>query len=378
MQRLLVVLAIVAALPARAQAPLCGAESAAWRRAAASGASGEALADLRLRLARCLHRGGALAQAEREAEATVDALGDPARGAAYAIVADGSLARAEVARAAQALDRAWRYGELAGRPGLLAAAGKLATVGTLAAARFAFDALSPIRFPAGHLAVRLAEAALGSGRSEEAKALLRQASLAIAVDPAARARAESIRRRAASAVAAASPPAPPRLPADAFPPDEVPQPSSSPPSLPPGPEPRPVPVPPAPPPRPAPRPSTAAISPADAARLAAAVRATSATSWVIERGFAEGALAQTEPLADCSAISHDAQGQGYRIECVTPGGLFERMGLRNGDVIQAVNGYSLDGPFQAAIAYAMVRSAARLVARILRNGRQITHTYELR
>lgn len=100
------------------------------------------------------------------------------------------------------------------------------------------------------------------------------------------------------------------------------------------------------------------------------------TTWELSRSFVDGVFAQSEPLGRCTRL-YDESG-GYRIECVTPGGLFDRMGLQNGDVIQQVNEYSLNNPITIFFAMGALRSAPQLVARILRGNTVRVHTYYVR
>jgi ABC-type branched-subunit amino acid transport system substrate-binding protein len=147
---------------------------------------------LRLVLARSLHAQGRLDEARAQAEAALAGLAGPDRAAAYEIVAEVALVRGELARAAQALGRAYREAPAERRQTLRALALRL-TSAREADLRLAYEALLPTQFPAGHLAARLADLAQRAGRVEEARAYLAQSSPPIAEDPALAAAADAIR-----------------------------------------------------------------------------------------------------------------------------------------------------------------------------------------
>jgi hypothetical protein len=324
----------LAVLPSRAEAQ-CSETWTALQRAL--GGRWAEIPARRLAHARCLRAARDLAGAEREAEWSVDALTGDARAEAYEIVAAGALARGQVTRTAQALDRAWRYGSPARRPALQGLASRLGAAAKVPDLQLALDALLPGRFPATYLSAAI------QALSADARPL--PAEDALPAQPA---------------------PAEP-APARPAPPSPVAPRTEPPPAPPPA-------VPPPPAPLPAPH---AGGSPAQGAELDRVLRRTGESTWEAERSFAERALSGNEPLAECCCLTADRRG-GYRIECVKPGNLFARMGFENGDVIQSVNGHSLASTFEAMIAYATLRGAPQLVVRILRGSAVRTHTYVLR
>lgn len=74
----------------------------------------------------------------------------------------------------------------------------------------------------------------------------------------------------------------------------------------------------------------------------------------------------------------DGKSVGFRVFNIRSGSLFERMGLQNGDIIQAVNGTDLDDPSRALALLDEVQTADEIRVDLLRNDRPNTLTYSIR
>lgn len=97
----------------------------------------------------------------------------------------------------------------------------------------------------------------------------------------------------------------------------------------------------------------------------------------IDRSEVLGYLEDTDKLARQAHIvpSHrDGEPDGFRIHGVRPGSVYDRLGLKNGDVIHGVNGQPIDTPDKALQAYTRVKEAERLELDVSRGGerRKIT------
>jgi general secretion pathway protein C len=69
---------------------------------------------------------------------------------------------------------------------------------------------------------------------------------------------------------------------------------------------------------------------------------------------------------------HDGAPAGFRLMSVARDGLLARFGLRNGDLLQDMNGVPLVSPENALVAYARLRATGRLLVGLERNGRRLT------
>jgi general secretion pathway protein C len=74
----------------------------------------------------------------------------------------------------------------------------------------------------------------------------------------------------------------------------------------------------------------------------------------------------------------DGESLGFRVFNIRPGSIFERMGLRNGDVIQNVNGTELKDPQRALMLLDTVASASEIRVDLLRGQAPTSLTYTIR
>jgi len=68
---------------------------------------------------------------------------------------------------------------------------------------------------------------------------------------------------------------------------------------------------------------------------------------------------------------------GFRISEIVPGSLYARIGMKNGDVVQAVNNIRIQSPEQAMRVYRQLKDAPRIEVRLLRNGQVRTLSYNI-
>jgi general secretion pathway protein C len=74
----------------------------------------------------------------------------------------------------------------------------------------------------------------------------------------------------------------------------------------------------------------------------------------------------------------NGQADGLAISSIRRGGIFSKLGLRNGDIIQNVNGNALDSPHDILSLYESLKTGDRASIQIIRMGRQKTINYTLR
>jgi general secretion pathway protein C len=95
-------------------------------------------------------------------------------------------------------------------------------------------------------------------------------------------------------------------------------------------------------------------------------------------------LASTENLSQvltqARALPYVEQGKtvGFRISEITPGSIYEKIGLQNGDVIQRVNSQDIDDPGKFFQLYQGLRNERNVSIDLLRNGQRQTLSYEIR
>jgi len=115
-----------------------------------------------------------------------------------------------------------------------------------------------------------------------------------------------------------------------------------------------------------PAPSTAA--PANDTRAAAGARPQDAI--VLSRNEVDGALADFARLT--AGVRGRFSASGVVIDAVGEGTIFQRAGLRAGDVITTVDGARLRSLDDAANVYARAPTAKAFAAQLVRDGRPVT------
>ena len=104
-------------------------------------------------------------------------------------------------------------------------------------------------------------------------------------------------------------------------------------------------------------------------------------SYEIARSTLDAVLADTPALLQAARILpelHEGRSAGFRLLSLRPDGVFARIGLRNGDVVVAVNGLPLTSPETALDAFVKLRSATHISLALERNTHRLTHEYRIR
>jgi general secretion pathway protein C len=74
----------------------------------------------------------------------------------------------------------------------------------------------------------------------------------------------------------------------------------------------------------------------------------------------------------------DGQAQGFKLFSIRPDSLYTKIGIRNGDVIEKINGYELNSPEKALEIYTKLKEASRIDIEFERNGTKNHKTYTIR
>lgn len=73
----------------------------------------------------------------------------------------------------------------------------------------------------------------------------------------------------------------------------------------------------------------------------------------------------------------NGKANGFKLYAIRPSSVYARLGLMNGDTLQAINGYALESPDDALEAYTNIRAASTITVELTRRGRPVTLTYEI-
>jgi general secretion pathway protein C len=113
----------------------------------------------------------------------------------------------------------------------------------------------------------------------------------------------------------------------------------------------------------------------------ATIRQTGPDAFIVERAALTGAVDNTSGLlTQLRAVPEVADGRpvGFRLFQINPESIFTRLGLRNGDVVQRVNGSTLANPASLLGFLQRLRDEPRVALDIVRAGDARTLVYDLR
>jgi general secretion pathway protein C len=77
-------------------------------------------------------------------------------------------------------------------------------------------------------------------------------------------------------------------------------------------------------------------------------------------------------------LYRNGKQEGFALNEVKPGGIYDSLGLKNGDVLLRINEYNITNPEAALQAFTALRGVDRLQLDIQRNNTAITMTYDIK
>ena len=99
----------------------------------------------------------------------------------------------------------------------------------------------------------------------------------------------------------------------------------------------------------------------------------------IDRSEVDAALDNMNQLfTQIRAVPHFEGGKstGFRLFAIRQDSLFDKIGLKNGDIIQQINGIDLNDPSKAMALFGELRNENALNVQILRNKESKTMSYQ--
>ncbi len=111
------------------------------------------------------------------------------------------------------------------------------------------------------------------------------------------------------------------------------------------------------------------------------IQQVSETEYNIDRSEVNSALDNMNQLfTQIRAVPHFEGGQstGFRLFAIRQNSLFDQIGLRNGDIIQSINGTEINDPSKALGMIGELRNVDQLNVQILRNKTTMTVNYRIR
>ncbi len=110
------------------------------------------------------------------------------------------------------------------------------------------------------------------------------------------------------------------------------------------------------------------------------IRCTSDTECLIAQSEIDRAMANLNSLmtqAKMVPSYKNGKHQGFRIYSIKPKSLYQKLGLKNGDILQAINKMSLDSPEKGLEIYSKLKTEKNLSVDLVRRGRNMTMEYTI-
>ena len=111
------------------------------------------------------------------------------------------------------------------------------------------------------------------------------------------------------------------------------------------------------------------------------IQQTAENEFTIPREEVDNALENMSQLfTQIRAVPHFEGGQstGFRLFAIRRGSLFDKIGLKNGDIIQRINGTEMNDPSRALALLDDLRDASDLTVDVIRNRQPQTLSYQVR
>lgn len=105
------------------------------------------------------------------------------------------------------------------------------------------------------------------------------------------------------------------------------------------------------------------------------------TEYTIERTEVDSALENMNQLfTQIRAVPHFEGGQsvGFRLFAIRQDSLFDKIGLKNGDIISKINGQEMTDPARAIAMFQELRSERNITVEVTRNKEPLSLSYSLR
>jgi general secretion pathway protein C len=74
----------------------------------------------------------------------------------------------------------------------------------------------------------------------------------------------------------------------------------------------------------------------------------------------------------------DGKPDGLAVSNIRPGSFFAKLGLRNGDIVQGINGRNIKSPDDVMEVYQKMKSGSRVALQVMRNGEERIINYQFR
>lgn len=111
------------------------------------------------------------------------------------------------------------------------------------------------------------------------------------------------------------------------------------------------------------------------------VRKTGDNAYLVDRREVEHTVANLNEVitqARAVPVMEGGKGTGFKLFNIRQGSIFQKLGLRDGDIVQKVNDTELTDPSRAVGLLEEIQSMQQIRVNFVRGGRAQTHTYTIR
>lgn len=103
-------------------------------------------------------------------------------------------------------------------------------------------------------------------------------------------------------------------------------------------------------------------------------------AYVVDQRKLQQAIANpAQMMTDARLRPHGVSGrdEGFVLSEVKPGGIYQSLGLQDGDVLLRINDYDISNPERALQAFTALRGLDRVQVDLIRSGARMTMTYQI-
>lgn len=113
----------------------------------------------------------------------------------------------------------------------------------------------------------------------------------------------------------------------------------------------------------------------------AGIRKTGDASYEIKRDLVDKLLSSPSRWLGRGArvvpAVRNGKHVGFKLYAIRPSSLYARVGLRNGDTIEKIDGVTISGPHVALSIYSKLKTASKIVVEVVHRGKPHTLTYTI-
>lgn len=112
------------------------------------------------------------------------------------------------------------------------------------------------------------------------------------------------------------------------------------------------------------------------------VPASAGSNWILDRREVQEALGNLPQLLTKARVipntTPDGRTDGFRVVSIAPASFYERIGLRNGDILQRINGVEVKDPETFMRVFSQLKDESNISLDLIRNTQKETFKYEVR